>query len=922
MSVRPRHAAILLVGLLLLVGPLLYRLATRQGAGGTYMPPDVPTAVTAATPQPTVTPFAVEPPASRGEAELRPGPVVVDLAHMNRLNRTSFQALAAALAERNIGLRFWLPVDVDLFNLNSFLDFPDQSKQLSEQLADASALLVASPYFLWSPQEIALIERFVADGGRLVLISDPDVSGDVARDINNVGEPFGVVYVDDYLYDTATNDQNFTHIFLSADDSELGDAQIALYGARSIEGSGAPLAHTVDTVRSSLRTGRTSFVTAVLAGKESNSTVNHVLALSDFDVLTEPFVDRFDNRRMLEMVADFLVGGQRGAAVADFPAYLGRHVGLVFGSADAVDAALLTQGAQLQAKLEESGRTLTLSSSALLTGSVTSEAGAGGDGTAAGALDASSGTIPPPADLIYLADYETAEQQAGLLTALGIRLVEATATPTRGSDAAAPELPPGPSVPGMPGEAGEETDEVAPPLSTAPAPGAPAAPLPGTATAPAPLPTLPTDLPPELPPAPQATATPPEKPEIAPEPGATSPGPAATALPTTVSQVNRATPTTGALGATVEVSPTAEASATQSAGTEQGGAETPVEEVGMTPVATFTATVTPTVTPSPTSTATPTPQTVVFLEVDTGLRLLAEETLLIAQQEWGESGRLVAVLGAGDEALSTGVTRLLGRDLTGCISQQDVAICPVAVSRPTPAPTQATAGPAAGEASAPSEAPAPPGTAPRVLIIDDSDQAAADEEAEADLYLDLLTKAGYAPDTWDTASSGNPITQTLNTYDWVIWSGAGYAESGPATTDLELLYSYLNSGGQLTVSSRRPWFGQSSEPATPILDVVADSGEPLLVRDFPNSAISLPGGLPAVSPLDPALLAGASSIVALRRGPASQAADAPLLFVVTDAEEEQPTGARLMVLGMSIAWLPDDYGRLLVRNMADYMLAQ
>lgn len=210
-----------------------------------------------------------------------------------------------------------------------------------------------------------------------------------------------------------------------------------------------------------------------------------------------------------------------------------------------------------------------------------------------------------------------------------------------------------------------------------------------------------------------------------------------------------------------------------------------------------------------------------------------------------------------------------------------------------------------------------------MLIIDDSDEAAADEEAEADLYLDLLTKAGYAPDTWDTGQSGNPITQTLSTYDWVIWSGAGYAESGPGTADLELLYSYLNAGGQLTISSRRPWFGQSAEPATPILDVVAGDGAPLLVRDFPDSAVPLPGGLPAVSPLDPALLAGASSaIVALRRGPASEAADAPLLFVVSDAEEEQPTGARLMVLGMSVAWLPDDYGRLLVRNMADYMLAQ
>ncbi len=915
MRVHPRHGVILLVGLLLLVGPLLFRLATRQGDMSVYTPPSVPTAATAATPQPTVTASAVQTPAGRDEAELRPGPVVVDLAHMNRLNRTSFQALADALAERNIGLRFWLPIDVDLFNLNSFLDFPDQSKQLSEQLADASALVVASPYFLWSPQEIALLQRFVADGGRLVLISDPDVSGDTARDINNVGEPFGVVYVDDYLYDTTTNDGNFTHIFLNPNSLEAGETQIALYGARSIEGSGVPVAHTMDTVRSSLRTGRTSFVTAVIAGKTANGTAEQVLALSDFDVLTEPYVDRFDNQHMLELVADFLVGGTRTTTVADFPAYLGRNVGLVFGSADAVNAALLTQGAQLQTRLEQSGRTLVLSSSALLTDSVASAAG--GE-----TLDAANGTIPPPTDLIYLADYETAEKQAGLLTILGIRLVEETATPAAGDDAATPAAAPMLITPISPGEEAGQ-----PPA--APIEPMPSAPLPTTATVPAPLPNVPTDTPPELPPAPQATATPADKPDISPGPGETPPSPAATVPATAISQVDTVTPTADAPSATADVSPTIEATATPEAGiVDEGDGEEETEGEGRaTPVATFTATATPTTTASPTPTATPTPLTVAYLETDTGLRLLAEETLLIVQRERGEEGRLVAVLAASDEALSTGVTRLLGRDLTGCISQHDVAICPVAVSRPATASTPAVPGTAAADAPsgapAPTAAPAAPGASPRVLIIDDSDEAAADEEAEADLYLDLLTKAGYAPDTWDTGQSGNPITQTLSTYDWVIWSGAGYAESGPGTADLELLYSYLNAGGQLTISSRRPWFGQSAEPATPILDVVAGDGAPLLVRDFPDSAVPLPGGLPAVSPLDPALLAGASSaIVALRRGPASEAADAPLLFVVSDAEEEQPTGARLMVLGMSVAWLPDDYGRLLVRNMADYMLAQ
>ena len=71
------------------------------------------------------------------------------------------KAAEAELAARHVGLRFWLPQDIDLFELESFLDFPDQSEILAEQLKDASALVVVSPFFLWSPQEIALVEQFV-----------------------------------------------------------------------------------------------------------------------------------------------------------------------------------------------------------------------------------------------------------------------------------------------------------------------------------------------------------------------------------------------------------------------------------------------------------------------------------------------------------------------------------------------------------------------------------------------------------------------------------------------------------------------------------------------------------------------------------------------------------------------------------------
>ena len=49
------------------------------------------------------------------------------------------------------------------------------------------------------------------------------------------------------------------------------------------------------------------------------------------------------------------------------------------------------------------------------------------------------------------------------------------------------------------------------------------------------------------------------------------------------------------------------------------------------------------------------------------------------------------------------------------------------------------------------------------------------------------------------------------------------------------------------------------------------------------------------------------------------AADAAVAFVVTDEDSDEPKGARLIVMGMSINWLPESVAEVLVRNYADWM---
>ena len=359
-----RLVIIILVGLLLLGLPFAVRTALVDwGSGSRYQPPQTGMVDLAATPEPTSTAAPAPEDVAAPAAALRSGPVVVDLAHFNLISPGQFQPLSARLASYGVGMRFWMnptpPAEVDRTNLAGLAD---QSGDLFNQLQDASALVVVSPLFLWQPAEIAVVERFVADGGRLLLISDPDIPEApdyFIRDLNKLGEPFGVVFNDDYLYDLTRNDNNFTHLFQGEfldRAAELSGKTIALYGVRSLSGPLVSQVRTSETTLSSLRSGLTRFTTVAVGGLPVNHTAGKVLAMGDFDVLTDPYVSRHDNRLMLDFVADFLVAAQRDQQIADFPSYLGPRVALVVepGHAGGCAAAGPHQPAAVAARVERS----------------------------------------------------------------------------------------------------------------------------------------------------------------------------------------------------------------------------------------------------------------------------------------------------------------------------------------------------------------------------------------------------------------------------------------------------------------------------------------------------------------------------------------------------------------------------------------
>ena len=130
MRVMTSRLVLAAMALLLLLAPLFVRTVIWGMNDRSYAVGQVPITSVAATPVPTNTPEPVVADSMLLDTPLRPGPVIVDLAHGNRLSRSQFEPLAAALARRGVGTRFWLS-NVDIMSLNNYLDFPDQSEQLA-----------------------------------------------------------------------------------------------------------------------------------------------------------------------------------------------------------------------------------------------------------------------------------------------------------------------------------------------------------------------------------------------------------------------------------------------------------------------------------------------------------------------------------------------------------------------------------------------------------------------------------------------------------------------------------------------------------------------------------------------------------------------------------------------------------------------
>ena len=914
MSTSLRRTLLALFCGLLLIGPWFYRSAILGYNRRTYEPPAPVQPQAVATTQPTALPVALVSRPAAVDDDLR-GPVVVDLAHFSFVNRDRFQPLASALAANGVDLTFWLPT-VNFEQLENFLDFPELSAALSGQLKNARALVVVSPFFLYSPAEIAVVRQFVEDGGRVLLISDPDITSDAARDLNHLAGAFNLIFREDYLYDTVTSDANFTHIFAGEFSDTLAGltgSRVAFYGARSIEGATVAQVRTVTSTLSSLRLGQTAFTVAALSGADLGA--GEVMALGDFDLFTDPYVERFDNRRMLDAVAGFLAGGQQVAALADFPNFLQQQVALVVNTENAVGAGGLSRAAELQKILNDSGRSLALAPTTILTQGLFATTFITAAVPISGANDAS---MPmPDADFLYLATYRAADELTPLLLDAGFSLVEevvtTTVTPAPAPSATpVPVLTPAENVPGQPPANNGTPEPVAPPA------------LPErTVTA------VPPETPAGEPPAPAPSAVPPltttldsqvdwmallvkTAPVMAGEP-VTAPVAAITATATLL-----VTPTaTATVTATVTASVTLPVPVTITTGTGSTTVSATVEITAVTAITVGVAEVTYLT------------RTVLYLAQRDGIRLLADEAQIFLLRELAGGGRLVAVLGAVDGSVDLGLKRLLTGDYAGCFKEPALIVCPVTGLAPAGAagsggPAPAAPPAVATETEVPAVAPAGGQSSGAILVVDDDLKKEEGDSGEAALYVETLARAGYQVDVWRTSERQTPGSFDLQPYAWIIWSDGGYANSAILGEALRSISEYLNSGGQVMISSRVPFFGMSVREPVVMSSLIADpAAPPALIAGLPtDAAVALPEGLPAVAPLESESEPGAAAQIVLRRGPDDADPGQPAMVLYSDAASDEPKGARLLLLGMSVNWIPREYAEVLITNTAAVMLGE
>ena len=265
--------------------------------------------------------------------------IVVDMAHDNLFDLPEIETLTRQLTGR--GARLQVIQGKTIF-----------MSELGDALKRASAYVVIAPMSNFTLYEVRQVQRFVEQGGRVLVIADPTRLGIFVESVtapNSLLVPFDLAFSDDYLYNLAENEGNYRNVIFrqfAADPLTQRLASVVLYATRSVNTSaGTPLIRASEaTLSSHTDTGGDLAASALSADGQ-------VLALGDLTFLTPPYNQVADNSRLIGNLADFLLGGQRTREFTDMPFLFTRPVSILPTRNITLTADLVESLGQLQTAL-------------------------------------------------------------------------------------------------------------------------------------------------------------------------------------------------------------------------------------------------------------------------------------------------------------------------------------------------------------------------------------------------------------------------------------------------------------------------------------------------------------------------------------------------------------------------------------------
>jgi len=271
--------------------------------------------------------------------------ILIDNAHNNQFQPNEVEPLFTALSGRG-----------------ALVELDKGDKPLRAKLKYASAYIIFSPTSAYTGEEILQIQQFAASGGRLLVFADPtrsrieyDVFGNSitfldANYANPLIAPFGLSFINDYLYNLKNNEGNFRNVeFTDFAENQLTKdlKMIVLYGAHTVHTeTGVRLANGGADTLSSL-TDRGGGLSPMALSADGQA-----LAVGDFTFLTNPFNQVADNNLLLAHIADFALGGKRAPLLENFPFVFERPVSLIPTGEVALTSELLGPIAVLQQSLK------------------------------------------------------------------------------------------------------------------------------------------------------------------------------------------------------------------------------------------------------------------------------------------------------------------------------------------------------------------------------------------------------------------------------------------------------------------------------------------------------------------------------------------------------------------------------------------